>query len=72
MGKNVKSTDPRKKDIMAALKRISGANKVTLVKENNPDSFEGHCLIGNKAGYKSLGTFIVTHDDVWPDTEVNL
>lgn len=70
--KNVKSTDPRKSAIMAALKRKSGANKVTLVKESEYGGFEGHCLIGGKAGYKSLGTFYVEYDEVFPDTEVNL
>lgn len=72
MSKNVKSTDPRKPEIMAALKRKTGANKVTLVKENNDGSFSGSCLKGGRAGYQQLGTFTVTYDEVFPDTEVNL
>lgn len=70
--KNVKSTDPRKVDITAALKRKAKCNKVTLVKENKDGSFSGHCLVGNRSGYMSLGTFTVTQDEVFPDTEVNL
>jgi len=59
MSKNVKSTDPRKALIMVALKKASGANKVTLVKEHADGRFEGHCLKGNRYGYESLGTFTV-------------
>ena len=61
MAKHVKSTDPRKKSIVEALKRVSGGNKVTLVKEHDDGRFEGHCLRGNRYGYESLGTFIVTY-----------
>ena len=72
MSKSVKSTDPRKPEIMAALKRKSGANKVTLVVENKDGSFSGSCLKGNRSGYDNLGAFTVTYDEVFPDTEVNL
>lgn len=57
---NVKSTDPRKKSIVTALKESTGANKITLVKEIAKHIFQGHCLKGNRSGYVSLGTFIVT------------
>lgn len=65
--KNVKSTDPRKTAVLAALKRRSGANKVTLVKEFFTESgdlsghyFEGHCMKGsNRTGWESLGTVVI-------------
>lgn len=60
--KNIKSTDPRKADIVKAIKLKSGANKVTLVKEDKEGTFQGHAMKlkpGSKA-YDSLGFFTVT------------
>jgi hypothetical protein len=56
---NVTSRDPRKPQIVAALKQLSGGNKVTLVKQVDLDKFEGRCLKGNRYGYEVLGTFTV-------------
>lgn len=54
----VKSSDPRKREIMEALKvkSVTG-NKVTRVYELPDGSFEGHVMSGNRDGYTSLGTF---------------
>lgn len=43
-GRNVTNTDPRKAEIVKALKAASGATKVTLVKEVGPRRFVAHCL----------------------------
>lgn len=52
----IKSNDPRKPAIVAALRQLSGGSKVTLVKEVGKGLFTGHCLIKNAAhGFKSLG-----------------
>lgn len=66
--KHVKSTDPRKAQIVAALKRKSGGGKVTLVTEDvGPITglyFQGSCMRklpgGRGAGYEDLGVFQVT------------
>jgi hypothetical protein len=63
VAKPVKSNDPRKKAIVAALKLKSGANKITCVYEVN-NTFEGSCLKGNRSGYENLGTFMVTEEEV--------
>jgi hypothetical protein len=61
---SVKSTDPRKPKIMAALKRRSGANRVTNVVELWTQSgalaghyFRGHCMKLNPTTgfYDSIG-----------------
>ena len=62
--KHVKSTDPIKKSVVAALKVASGANKITLVKDHEDGTFSGHCLKGNRSGYESLGTFTVDFDNL--------
>jgi hypothetical protein len=61
----IKSNDPRKRQIMEALKKKSGANRVTCVHESsNSDFFEGSCLKGNRSGYENLGTFSVTKEEI--------
>jgi hypothetical protein len=62
MKKHVKSTDPRKKFIVTALKALTGANKVTCVYELDNSVFQGDCLKGNRAGYEKLGTFTVSKE----------
>jgi len=50
--KNVTSSDPRKKQIVAALKQKSGARKVTLVTHDTvTNTFRGHCLNGPGAAF---------------------
>lgn len=46
MNKPIKSTDPRKPAIVAALKEISGHRKVTSVTQVGPDTYEGNCMYG--------------------------
>lgn len=60
--KNVKSTDPRKKGIIAAIKAKSGGTKVTMVKELGDGTFQGDAMIAGPRGGKAqrLGTFVVT------------
>lgn len=59
--KNVNSKDPRKPAIVAALKRLTGASKVTLVKEVEPGVFQGECLrYGCNGYYERLGTYQVS------------
>lgn len=76
--KHVHSKDPRKPQIVAALKKRSGGNKVTLLTETlHPISglcFEGHCSKkcpgGRGTGYQSLGFFIVTAKEAgMPDAD---
>lgn len=68
-GKHVKSDDPRKPAIVAAIKAASGGTKVTLVQEVAPGVFQGDAIIParraprgtpldekNRAG-KTLGRF---------------
>jgi len=43
-GKSVKSTDPRKREIVAALQAASGCGKITSVVETK-SGFAGHCLL---------------------------
>jgi hypothetical protein len=62
--KNIKSTDPRKKAITNAIKAKSGGTKVTLVKELNDGTFQGHALKTNGKGPQtSLGFFTVTSEE---------
>jgi hypothetical protein len=76
MAKNVTSNDPRKPAIVAALKRISGGTKVTLLKEVDVaregsgevvTAFSAHVLgpntersSHNPGPFKSLGYFTIT------------
>jgi len=75
MKKSVKSTDPRKPQIVGALKKASGGTKVTSVKEIGLNRFEGHCMkiitFVNPHGYtiksdkyESLGVFSITVEGV--------
>lgn len=65
--KHVHSEDPRKPKIVAALKAISGGNKVTLVRETGPNTFKGKCLKsvpGSKGKlWDHLGHFTVTLEE---------
>jgi hypothetical protein len=47
MAKHIKSTDPRKPAIVAALKQKSGCRKVTTVLEIAPGVYEGNCMNPN-------------------------
>jgi hypothetical protein len=62
-GKHVHSRDPRKPAIVSALKTLSGASKVTLLKEVAPGIFEGSCLEykpeGGGSAYVALGRYTV-------------
>lgn len=68
-GKAVKSTDPRKEAIVAALKAASGATKITSVKVLADGTATGNCLavvqtpyrfgFRRHASYTSLGWFVV-------------
>lgn len=62
--KPVKSTDPRKTIVTAALKKISGCSKVTNVKENPlTGEFSGDCMVKNEGGrggrWTPKGVFVV-------------
>lgn len=71
--KNVTSKDPRKPRIVHALKKKSGGNKVTLLKEISPGVFQGHCMKPERikeGGFflstgksESLGNFTVTAEE---------
>ena len=56
MNKPIKSTDPIKKPLVAAFKRLFKADKVTVVTQISDHMFEARCLksIGNKQ-YEYLG-----------------
>lgn len=58
MKKPIKSTDPRKKAIVAVLKEISNSNKVTNVYETETH-YSGDCMKGGKGGYAKNGTFTI-------------
>lgn len=74
MAKNVTSQDLRKPAIVAALKKASGGNRVTLVKQLDTNTFRGNCLLyvgngngdvngyGERSSYKTLGQFEVVID----------
>ena len=59
--KPVKSTDPRKRRIMEALKSVSGGNKITNVKEDSVHYFGKAMkkvdLADGGYGYQMLGEF---------------
>jgi hypothetical protein len=60
-GKNVTSSDPRKPEIVRALKDASGGSKVTLLREVGPGVFVGHCLVSAAhGGYDSRGYWQIT------------
>ncbi len=62
MKKPIKSTDPIKKPVVAALKKASGGSKVTSVVQVGPGQFAGRCMTRVKGtlGWKDLGVFEVT------------
>lgn len=70
MAKHVHSRDPRKKQIVAALKAKSGGTKVTLVEETKDGTFRGLCMkratkvektwYGANMLFERIGTFEVT------------
>ena len=60
---NVTSKDFRKKEIVYAFKKGTGATKITLVKEG-VDHYQAHCQIGDGRGmFTSLGFFLITKED---------
>lgn len=60
-GRNVTSTNPRKKAIMAAFKAATGATRVTLVKQVAPNTFQAHCMrMAPHGDYASLGFWEIT------------
>lgn len=69
-GKAVKSTDPRKKQIMAKLKQFSGATKITNVKEGDQE-FYGTCWKKqeNSRKFDNLGVFTVNKDLITNTTD---
>jgi hypothetical protein len=64
MAKHVRSTDPRKPRIVAALRIVGGGTKVTNLSEVS-DGFEGNVLkyVGARQ-YEDLGRFKVLHSEV--------
>jgi hypothetical protein len=69
--KHVRSTDPRKPAIVAALKKLSGGTKVTNLSEYNSTKkngnhwFHGDCLkLATGGKWTKLGTFGVRADDL--------
>lgn len=70
---DIEQNDPRRLRIIAALKRKSGASKVTMLEELDDGSFKGHCFRVRpthvnggaiRSQLESLGFFIVTKQDV--------
>ena len=61
MAKHVHSKDPRKRAIVAALRRASGGTKVTMLEEIAGGLFQGSCLKkGPTKIWDNLGKFTVT------------
>jgi hypothetical protein len=60
-GKHVRSKDPRKPSVVAALRERSGASRVTDVRETSPGVFEGTCHANRQGNgrYTNLGRFAV-------------
>lgn len=59
-GRHVKSTEPRKADIVASFKEVTGARKVTLLSEISPGVFQAHCLNSIGGGkFESMGWYVV-------------
>lgn len=76
--KSIKSTDERKKAIVAAFKARSGGTKVTSVKEDSEGNFHAHCLKATWEGkggayrmpnYESLGVFCLAYGDIFNKVE---
>jgi hypothetical protein len=69
--KNVTSKDPRKKDIVAAMKRVHNCTKITELKEKG-GVFYGQCMRPKPGkgprgeGFERLGEKSVTSSQVWP------
>ena len=51
--KSVRSDDPRKAEIVTALKKVSGATRITSVEEWPDGTFTGNCL---RPGETHLGS----------------
>lgn len=64
--KHVHSSDPRKPDIVAALKRKSGGTKVTLLVETVPGTFQGKCMwrTPRSSTWADLGVFQITDAEI--------
>jgi hypothetical protein len=58
MSKPIKSTDPRKPAIVAALKRASNCRKVTSVRQIGESEYAGDCMNPNAADSR-VGTVTV-------------
>lgn len=71
---NILSKDPRKKFIMAALKRKTGATKVTLVREMpGGGTFQGNCMKreSGSLSFVCLGLHEVTAAECGFETDGN-
>ena len=61
--KNIRSYDPRKKQIVEALRKKSGCSKITMLEET-AEGFRGSCLKskGNRC-FENMGKFTVTREE---------
>jgi len=66
-GKPIKSTDPRKRKIMDAFKKKTGATKITCVRETK-DEYIAHCqtwtVCDEYSTYDSLGDHKIAKDEI--------
>lgn len=60
MKKLIKSTNPLKKELLGAFKKLTGANKVTVVTQLSEDTFQANLFksLGNRK-YESLGVVTI-------------
>lgn len=63
-GKALHSRDPRKKQVLRALKHLTGCSRVTFLYELKDGSFQAHCLKGNGKKYESLGYHRISKQEV--------
>jgi hypothetical protein len=64
------STDAMKKAVMAALKRKTGATKITQVKRLDNGDYTGNCFRRNHTlKYECLGFHSVTQEECDPPSE---
>jgi hypothetical protein len=63
--KPIKSYDPRKSAVVAALKRASNCRKVTNVRENGPDRYVGDCMWPNSGdAFPGTVQVVLSHADM--------
>lgn len=64
--KNIRSTDPRKPAIVAALKRDSGGTKVTTLQEIRPGVYHGQCMKKTPGSHiwTYIGLFEITQEEI--------